>query len=382
MKLVINLLRTRWMRLLVQPGDGITPLVTKINEAKTSVDILVFRFDRIEIEKALVSAVNRGVAVRALIAYTNRGGEKSLRALEMRLLGAGVTVARTAGDLVRYHAKMIIIDGRELFLLAFNFTGLDIERSRSFGLLVDDPEIVQEAANLFDADSKRLPYTPGLDSFVVSPANARKQLSNFIAGAKRELLIYDPDLSDPAMIRLLQDRSKAGVEIKILGRVSRRGAAFESHKLFMRLQTRAIVRDRAEAFLGSQSLRTTELDARREVGLIFSEPKIVAKLASIFESDWEESLKAKDKEENDAEPETEDKIRSLEKVAKKVAKAVVEELPPVTPVLEVVVQEVAGPKTEVALNPAELEATVKDAVKHAIKETVADAVEQAIPEPK
>jgi cardiolipin synthase A/B len=369
------------MKLLVQPGDGITPLVTKINEAKTSVEILVFRFDRIEIEKALVSAVNRGVAVRALIAYTNRGGEKSLRALEMRLLGAGVTVARTAGDLVRYHAKMIIIDGREVFLLAFNFTSLDIERSRSFGLLVDDPEIVQEAVNLFDADSKRLPYTPGLDSFVVSPANARKQLSNFIAGAKKELLIYDPDVSDPAIIRLLQDRSKAGVEIKILGRVSRRGAAFESHKLFMRLHTRVIVRDRADAFLGSQSLRTTELDARREVGLIFSEPKIVAKLAGIFESDWDESLKAKDKE-NDAEPETGDKVRSLEKVAKKVAKAVVEELPPVTPVVEVVVQEVAGPKTEVALNPVELEATVKDAVKHAIKETVADAVEQAVPEPK
>ena len=47
-------------------------------------EILIFRFDRVEIEKALVNAVARGVTVRALIAYTNRGGEKSLRALEMR----------------------------------------------------------------------------------------------------------------------------------------------------------------------------------------------------------------------------------------------------------------------------------------------------------
>ena len=278
------------MKLLVQPGDGVTPLVKKINEAKTSVEILVFRFDRMEIEKALVNAVNRGVAVRALIAYTNRGGEKSLRALEMRLLGAGVTVARTADDLVRYHAKMIIIDGRELFLLGFNFTGLDMERSRSFGLLIDDAEIVQEAVNLFDADSKRLPYTPGIDTFVVSPANSRKQLSDFVAGAKKELLIYDPDVGDPAIIRILQDRSKAGVEIKILGRVSRRSAKLEAHKLFMRLHTRAIIRDREDAFLGSQSLRTVELDARREVGLIFNEPKIVAKLVETFESDWSESL--------------------------------------------------------------------------------------------
>ena len=381
MKLVINLLDTGWMKLLVQPGDGVTPLVKKINEAKTSVEILVFRFDRMEIEKALVNAVNRGVAVRALIAYTNRGGEKSLRALEMRLLGAGVTVARTADDLVRYHAKMIIIDGRELLLLAFNFTGLDMERSRSFGLLIDNAEIVQEAVNLFDADSKRLPYTPGIDTFVVSPANSRKQLSDFVAGAKKELLIYDPDVGDPAIIRLLQDRSKAGVEIKILGRVSRRSAKLEAHKLFMRLHTRAIVRDREDAFLGSQSLRTVELDARREVGLIFNEPKIVAKLVETFESDWSESLEAKEKE-AEAEPETEDNAPSLNKVAKKVAKAVVDELPPVTPVVEVVVREMAGPKTDLAVNPVELEATVKDAVKHAVKEAVADAVEQATPEPK
>ena len=57
-------------------------------------------------------------------------------------------------------------------------------------------------------------------------------------------------------------------------------------------------------------------------------------------------LEAKEKE-ADAEPETEDNAPSLNKVAKKVAKAVVDELPPVTPVVEVVVREMAGPKTDV-----------------------------------
>ena len=50
------------------------------------------------------------MVVRALIAHTNRGGEKSLRKLELRLLDAGVTVARTADDLPRYHGKMMIVD--------------------------------------------------------------------------------------------------------------------------------------------------------------------------------------------------------------------------------------------------------------------------------
>src|SRR5580700_2498871 len=156
------------MKLLVQPGDGVAPLVTAIDGARASVEILIFRFDRAEVEAALVNAVSRGVAVRALIAHTNRGGERSLRALELRLLGAGVTVARTADDLVRYHGKMMIVDGRELYLMGFNLTSLDIERSRSFGVITGDKEIVQEAIKLFDADSKRLPYTPGTDTLVVS----------------------------------------------------------------------------------------------------------------------------------------------------------------------------------------------------------------------
>ena len=64
------------VRSLVQPGDGIMPLVKGINQAKKSVEIVIFRFDRTELERALANAVNRGVLVHALIAYPNRGGER------------------------------------------------------------------------------------------------------------------------------------------------------------------------------------------------------------------------------------------------------------------------------------------------------------------
>ncbi|HEY2015455.1 MAG TPA: phospholipase D-like domain-containing protein, partial [Bryobacteraceae bacterium] len=70
------------MKLLVQPEDGIKPILTALKKAEKSIQILIFRFDRTEIEKALVSAVRRGVTVQALIAYTNQGEEKNLRRLE------------------------------------------------------------------------------------------------------------------------------------------------------------------------------------------------------------------------------------------------------------------------------------------------------------
>ena len=77
------------MKLIIQPDDGLMPLLKAVRRARKTIDIVIFRFDRPELEKALETAVNRGVVVRALIAHTNRGGEKSLRRLELRLLTAG-----------------------------------------------------------------------------------------------------------------------------------------------------------------------------------------------------------------------------------------------------------------------------------------------------
>src|SRR5262245_2291827 len=124
------------MKLIVQPDAGIAPIVTAIKHARKSIDILIFRLDRQEITQALEAAVARGVHVRALTAHQNRGGTKSLRKLEMRLLEAGITVSRTADDLVRYHGKMMIVDGRILHVYGFNFTALDVAKSRSFGVIL------------------------------------------------------------------------------------------------------------------------------------------------------------------------------------------------------------------------------------------------------
>src|SRR5690242_19264391 len=210
------------LKLLTQPGDGIRSLVRAIEKARKSVEIVIFRFDRIEIEHALEDAVKRGVFVHALIAYTNRGGEKNLRKLEMRFLAAGITVARTSNDLVRYHGKMMIVDRKQLYLLAFNLTRLGIDHSRSFGIIATNRQLVQEGAKLFESDTKRQAYTPGSPRFLVSPLNARKQLAAFIQGAKKELLIYDMKIADRAMTRLLEEKARQGIQVRIIGKVTRK----------------------------------------------------------------------------------------------------------------------------------------------------------------
>ena len=294
------------MKLIIQPEAGVVPVVRAIKAAKKTIDVMIFRFDRNEVEKALAAAVQRGVQVRALIAHTNRGGEARLRKLEQRLLAAGVLVSRTADDLLRYHAKFMVADS-VLYLFGFNFTKLDIDKSRSFAIATRDGKTVAEALKLFESDVKRQAYTPGSSHLVVSPENARAMLSAFITGAKQELAIYDTKVMDPSMIKLLRERAAKGVKVRVIGDMKGKDPGIEERRLPMRLHVRAIVRDGTRAFVGSQSLRKDELENRREVGLIINNPGVARKIMQVFESDWADSSKgaklraAKEKDDEKAE---------------------------------------------------------------------------------
>jgi phosphatidylserine/phosphatidylglycerophosphate/cardiolipin synthase-like enzyme len=363
------------VKLIVQPEDGVKPLVHGIDNARKSVEIAIFRFDRKEVEHALENAVKRGAFVHTLIADTNRSGEKNLRKLEMRLLAKGVTVARTSDDLVRYHGKMMIVDRKVLYLLAFNFTHLDIDHSRSFGIVTRNSQLVQEAIRLFESDTKRQPYTPRCSKFLVSPVNAREQLSAFIKGAQHELLIYDSKISDRAMIRLLEDRAGVGVDIRIVGRMANRKSRLDvRHLPLTRLHTRTIIRDRHQVFLGSQSLRELELDARREIGVIIRDSKVVNAVVRIFEEDW--SSTGASKAHPGREAGREEAGAPVAKVASKAAEVITRDLPPVAPVVKHLVRQIVGSEASVDLDHKEVEATVKDAVKEAVKGLVREAVEE------
>ena len=295
------------MKLTIQPDDGMAPVVAAIRSARSSIDTTIFRFDRPEIEKALAAAVSRGVRVRALVAHTNRNGEKRLRKLEQSLLAKGVTTARTGDDLVRYHGKILIIDEQTLHVMLFNYTGLDL-KSRSFAIVTRQRSFVTEAMRLFEADMTRQPYETSAAGLVVSPENARKQLADFLSEAKKELCIYDPKVSDGPMVRVLEERARKGVDVRILGAVGGRARTLCAEKLKgLRLHARCIIRDGRHAFLGSQSLRTLELDSRREVGIIVRDSATVKRLREVFERDWAttaavtggEHLKQKEREQSE-----------------------------------------------------------------------------------
>jgi cardiolipin synthase len=359
------------LKLIVQPADGTAPLLKGIAQAKKSIQIVIFRFDQADIEHALEEAAERGVFVHALIAFTNRGGEKNLRRLEMRFLEKGITVARTADDLARYHGKMMLIDGKELYLPTYNFTHLDTARSRSFGIATRNRQLVQAASQLFECDAKRQAYISRCDKLVVSPVNARKCLAAFLKGAKRELLIYEINLSDREMLRILEDRRQAGVMVRIIGHVSGSKCLTAQRLQKMRLHTRVIIRDSRQAFLGSQSLRKMELDARREIGIMVNNPKIASELVAIFEADWKASVSAISRSQR------KQLINGhADRAARKVIKTVEKKLasaPVVRQVLKVIQSE-----ANVKVDTSQAAQLVKGTLTKAVKKATAKIVEEAL----
>ena len=356
------------MKLLIQPEDGVKGILDALKSAKKSIQILIFRFDRSEIEKALMDAVQRGVTVQALIAYTNRGEERNLRRLEMRLLEKGITVARTADDLVRYHGKMFIIDGKEAFILGYNYTHMDIDLSRSFGVSTTTPSIVKEAQKLFECDCTRQPYKEGNAELVVSPTNARKSLTEFIEGARKKLWLYEMRISDRDFLKLLNKKISEGVDVRIISGVSAKNGAVPVRKLTSRLHLRAILRDGNSAFVGSQSLRKLELEARREIGLIFKDKAIVAKMEGVFEKDWKQSEPSVSAE---AVP------SALMVPAKKVAKEVAKNVS-VRPVVEQVLEKLMESKDNTSIEPEEMAQTIHDAFKDEVQGAVVDALRDLV----
>ena len=180
------------MRLIVEPEDGIHPLLRAIKSARQCIDIAIFRCDIKALERELAAAVTRGVLVQALIAHTNRGGASKLRKLESRLLKAGVTLSRTADDMVRYHGKLLVTDRRKRSCSASTTR----PGHRKEPQLRPGDRQPEDRARHPERVRRRSRSRRAINSslrVVVSPENARAAPDRFIKQAPEQLLIYDAE---------------------------------------------------------------------------------------------------------------------------------------------------------------------------------------------
>jgi hypothetical protein len=106
---------------MFSPNGGVrNRLITEINRAQSTIDIAIYSFTADAIRDALISARNRGVAIRIIADTSQANGLGSeIAALE----SLGFSLKRSAGASGGImHNKVMIIDGKLLFTGSYNWS--------------------------------------------------------------------------------------------------------------------------------------------------------------------------------------------------------------------------------------------------------------------
>ena len=135
-------------RLVVTPGDSRLRIQTLIASATASLDIALYYLSDTAIRAAVMTAKNRGVAVRVLLAST---GEIPENATTASTLTAGGVPVRTLANPV-LHAKVIIADGARALVGSNNMSVTSLRDNRELGVIMREPAPVAAVLAQFNSD--------------------------------------------------------------------------------------------------------------------------------------------------------------------------------------------------------------------------------------
>lgn len=282
------------LSLIVQPGDSFFPIVDAIDGATKNIKMTIFRMNDPIVREAMTYAVSRGVEVQALVAPAAKGWTKRNKKLaeELAKVGIAVRVPRARKERIkRYHYKIMTIDDELSLILTFNPTQKNLHYARDFGLLIRDADIAMELSRLFDADWSGEAFKVSDLPLVISPYNSRKKMLDLINSAQRTIRILDAKVEDQQAIGALLRKASAGCSIKIISEDTSYNEVVPNYHVRKlaryKLHAKCVVVDGSRFFIGSQNIRATSLDRRREVGLIVDDDAMARKIERVFDEDWE-----------------------------------------------------------------------------------------------
>lgn len=135
-------------RLVTSPDASRAALAGLIEEASASLSIETEELTDPAIVGALLDARARGVAITLVWPGPPDGGTAFTT-----LAAAGATVRAVSDPAI--HAKVVVADGRRLYLGSANFTPTSLDRNRELGLRLDDPGVADRIAATVADDAAR-----------------------------------------------------------------------------------------------------------------------------------------------------------------------------------------------------------------------------------
>jgi cardiolipin synthase A/B len=295
--------------LIVQPDDGRALVLDALNAAKKSIDLTIYQISDSQIMSALMSAQARGAAVRVIYNWYSFPADMQQREIApaiQALTKAGIQCKRAPPTFEETHEKAFVVDGTTGIVMSFNLTSEYFATTRDFGIVTTVGTEVMEISNVFEADWNSKPITPQVASLEWSPVNSRTKLTALINDAQNTLDIYCEEAEDPGTLGAMVAAARRGVKVRFMAAVlsgqgkvngNARGITTLADggvnavcKSFLYIHAKMVLADhgapRAQAYVGSENFSCVSLDDNRECGIIVSEPAILDRLQSTYDSDW------------------------------------------------------------------------------------------------
>jgi phosphatidylserine/phosphatidylglycerophosphate/cardiolipin synthase-like enzyme len=134
--------------LLWSPGSR-PVLLSLIASAHATLDIYNEEMDDPAITSALEAAAKRGVAVRVDMTYATNW--KSAFA-DLEAAGVQVRTYASSSKKIYIHAKMVLADGKQVFIGSENFSAGSLDQNRELGLVLSASTIINSLSSIFTAD--------------------------------------------------------------------------------------------------------------------------------------------------------------------------------------------------------------------------------------
>ena len=293
---------TASLRLLTEPASGVGPIYKLITGAKSSIDLTMYELADPTAEADLAADAARRVDVRVLL---DQHLEKSANNSAYEYLSARGVHVRWAPAGTTYHQKTLTVNDATSVVMTLNLVARDYADTRDFAVIDTGRADVAAIVATFNADFAGRAITPpdGAD-LVWSPTNAEASVLSVIDGAKHTLATEDEEMDDPAVTAALAAAARRGVQVTITmtadsewdGAFAELAQAGASIRLYpdqasaLYIHAKAVVADAGRSgqrvLVGSQNFSVASLGYNRELGILTSDPGIVAAIAATLAHDY------------------------------------------------------------------------------------------------
>jgi cardiolipin synthase A/B len=295
-------LHEEWLQVLTEPQAGIGPIYRLITSARSSVDLSMYELADPTAEADLAADAARGVDVRVIL---DQNLAKAANLPAYTYLAAHHVHVRWGPQGTTYHQKTLTVDDTTSAIMTLNLVAEDYEGTRDFAVIDTDRADVAAVVATFNADFAGRAITPANGTDLVwSPTNAQQSVLSVINGATRTIAVEDEEMDDPAVTSALAAAARRGVDVKIImtadpewdqafAALAQAGAHIrlysdDSDALY--IHAKAVVADAGlpdqQAMVGSQNFSVASLDYNRELGILTSDPAVVAAISSTLAGDY------------------------------------------------------------------------------------------------